>query len=1236
MPRRWLLAGLAVSCAVAAALQFRPSPPTSPPDDGILPPREARDLLADRLASVAPEGPEAAHLSRQLRKLRAKQARRTATAENPGAFLEALAQIRTAPDGTTYPSGYRQRALERAPRRKTSRLEYTWVERGPGNISGRARVVRVDPSDPTHNTWFAATIGGGIWKTTNRGQTWVDKTPDLATLSTTTLAICESDPDVMYAGTGMGYGRVVDLAGSGVWKSVDHGETWFQLASTANGELLEAVNRIVVDPDDPDLVLVCSNDGFSHLGPKGGERISGIFRSTDGGTTWTQVFDPDAVLGTTTDNRVQQLLPKPGDFDVIYGTVNEVGVIKSTDAGLTWSVVTPGNTFSMSGDIGRPSGNGFGLAGISVRTEIAIAPTEPDRIYAAVERPRGVADLYMSRDAGATWSLINDTGPDPNWFNAFGASGAVSYQAGWFDNTIAVHPYNPDVVFVGGVNLFRLTVDPNTNTRGSQAIAWWIPVGLPVVHADHHWLEMVPVSPPNQFWILGANDGGVAFTVNGGASIPSWTTTTGMVTTQFYGADKKPGEDVYIGGMQDNGTWFGAGSASANWTFAIGGDGFEAVWHAEDPQLLLGGSQFNGLARSADGGATWQAVSGATTTQNSPFITKIANSKVDPDLVFTVDDNGVNRSDDFGLTWTQTRLPQRWLGYRPFDNVEISNADPQVVWLTSRMDVDPPSGQRGGVHVSTDGGLSFTHISASLPYQLTESSGIGTHPTDPATAYLLYAAPGLPKVMRTTDTGQTWEDLSGFGIPAKTGSNGFPDVAVFTLLQMPFDPDILWAGTEIGLFVSENGGQTWAFADDGLPHVAIFELSIVDDQVLAATQGRGVWTATLAELAEWSPPAAVRAPRLRPPALLPSGMLGIELDLRSAYDQTVVEVDGEVFQTLPANEGPESVMLSVPVTEVATVSVRAVSTVGERSFATPTRSAEVFPTSPVDEFASPLDTAVDGNEFLRSGFSIQLPPGFESPALHTSHPYGTQTDLTAVLKTPIRVKAAGAIVSFREIVLVEEGVVSDWTDANFFDYVVVEGTRNGIDWIPVVDGYDSRAQPAWLAHYRSGLDNAGDSQSAGEPSLYVEREIDLLETFAPGDEIFLRFRLHSDPLAVAWGWAIDDLEVQVASVGLPGDDTPPAIGPPAEVALRPNQPNPFNPSTTIRFELPERGVAELTVLDLRGRRVATLASGIHGAGVHRVVWDGTDDRGAGVASGVYAYRLRTEQRVLTRTLTLLK
>ena len=1242
--RLWWIVAATVIMLTVVFLRTQPSEPSAL--SGIVAPIDLIDALAAQLAEVEPGSPEALRLVADINRVRAQASKTQADAENPGAFLEALAQLKTTRDGRTYASNYKMTALRRAQLHVAGKAteDLPWVERGPGNVSGRARAIIADLSDPAGNTWWVASIGGGVWKTTDAGATWTDKAPTLTTLTTTTLVQAPSNPDVFYVGTGMGYGRVVDLEGSGIWKSTDHGETWFQLESTANGELLEAVNRIVVDPNDENVVLACTNDSFSHLGVEEGARRSGIFRSTDGGATWTQVFDPEPVFGTLTDNRVQQIVADPTDFNILYATVNEVGVIKSTDGGVTWFVSA--NSFALPSDVGNPTSGGFGLAGISVRTEMAVAPSNPNRLYAAVERPRGVADLYMSRDAGATWILLPDTGNDPNWFNSFGASGATgAYTAGWFDNTIAVHPYDEDVVFVGGVQLYRIDVNPANNTRRAVQIASGgssnIAPNLPFAHPDHHFLTMLLDDPATgAFRILNANDGGIAVSPDGGVR---WQQFANMGTTQFYGADKKPGENAYIGGTQDNGTWISGTDPGERsfWRQVIGGDGFEVVWNYADATLTLGGSQFNRLSRSTDGGQTWVPVADfPSSVQRSPFITKLANSKVDPDLVFAVSMDGIIRTDDFGVSWTVTPVQGNWLGWRPFDNVEVSNADPQIVWISGRMDVDPASGLRGGIHVSTDGGLSFTEISGNFPPDLAEAAGIATHPIDPNTAYMLFAGPGEPKVMQTTDLGQTWEDLSGFDGAAKAAigvsRNGFPDVAVFSLLVMPYDTDILWAGTEIGLFESTDGGQTWALADTGFPNVAIFEMSIVDDQVVVATQGRGVWSVTLPELEGYTPPGATLAPRLSQLALLPEGAAAVSVDLRSAYDSTLVWLDGAVFARLAANDTARDTLLLYPVTESKTITVSVTAYRGGRTLRSPQRALAVFPAAAVTTYTNDLNGPAAGGDFTGTGFSVSQPAGFSSPAIHSAHPYANATDVIYQLKVPIQVARGNAILSYDDIALIEEGASNDYTDPMFFDFVVVEGSLDGMTWMALAPGYDARANPQWSQAYRSGLPPGGlDSQTPGDPSMYVSHAVNLLDTFQPGDVIFVRFRLHADPLAVAWGWAIDNIDIQPNAIV--ANEDPDEV--PSVFRLGQNYPNPFNPTTTIPFTLDAPGRVTLSVFDVTGRRVRTLlVDAERETGTHAVGFDA-----AGLASGTYLYRLvvrpaHSSGRVLveTKTLTVMK
>ena len=1011
----------------------------------------------EKIRNMEPNSSEAIRLARRIDEIQRKASSKVQRAENPGAFLEALAAVKTTRDGKTYPPNYRINELRRAKRYMSKKMTpLPWKERGPGNVSGRARAIIVDPDDPSHDTWFVASIGGGIWKTTNAGITWENKTPELTSLSTTTMAMAGSNHDVIYAGTGMGYGRVVDLAGSGVWKSTDHGETWFQLQSTANGELMQAINRIVVDPDDENMVLVCSNDTYTWGATKGGTRRSGIFRSTDGGISWTQVFDPDAVLGTRTDNRIQQIIANPKNFNTLYATVNEVGVIKSTDRGLNWFISA--DYFALPRDIG--SGDGT-YRGISVRTELAISPTDTSRLYAAVERPYGVADLYMTTDGGTSWTLINDTGDDPNWFNAWGLSGETgSYTSGWFNNTIVVHPYNKNIVFVGGVNMYRIDIDEANRMRTTTLIAdhWRRFPDISYVHGDHHFLVTIPVDEAtDRFRIVDANDGGVGFSNDGGVT---WTHITGMGTTQFYGVDKKPDEDVYIGGMQDNGTYHSSADPDALsfWTVDLGGDGIEVAWNDANPDLILGCTQYGRINRSTDGGSTWYLIPDAKAGEYAPFLTKIASSNLDPDLVFTVGSDGVKRSDDFGASWSLTPVLVDWLGFRAFDNVEISLADPQIVWISSRINPDPCYQVRGGIHVSKDGGFRFQKISQNLPSNVIEASGIGTHPFDANEAYLLFSAPDNPKIMRTTDLGQTWEDISGFDRGRDVSLNGFPDVAVFSLLVMPYDTHIIWAGTEIGLFISNYNGQSWQYSDNGLPPVGIFEMKIVDRQIVVATQGRGIWTVDLPEMENYDLPEVTLSPRVGSLTRPPIGNVLMEIQLRSPYDSSLVMVDDRVFDRMDANSATQDTTLFYPTDEAKTIQVYVKSFKGDKIYRSSMKSVYVFPTQAQSDYSNNLNSSNTDSDFIVDGFTLDVTSSFPSRAFHSAHPYSDGQNCLLMLKVPIQTSSDNDIFQYDDVALVEPGDPgSQFGDYTMWDYVIVEGTKDGREWIPLIHGYDARA-----------------------------------------------------------------------------------------------------------------------------------------------------------------------------------
>lgn len=1146
-----------------------------------------------------------------------------------------------------------------------------WVERGPANFSGRTRGLIVDPDDPTDSTWFAGSVGGGIWKTTDAGRTWENKTPDLPNLATSVLAYAVSNPDIMYAGTGEGFFNADAIQGDGIWKSTDHGDTWFQLASTVavnqSDRAFENVNRIVVSPTNPDIVIAATNEG--------------IYKSVNGGTSWTQVYDAGS-------SRVQQIVQSQVSFDTLYATVNGSGVFKSTNGGDNW----------------YKSSNGIAAGS---RFEMATAPSNNARLFVAAENGSN-SDLYMSDNHGITWAIVAEQGgAGPNWLGA----------QGWYDNTIAVHPYNDSTVFVGGINLWKIDVksgggttaqysadttgsssflgfvnfglsflgggvgtareffsdangnpiispvgltqadtqitveirfgagikqkahrfgfsanfayiykgyvevpfqvwdvtnnrqlmasfrdqdsnlvwdldlwtqsfvpreyvfvnvvpydtvaDPNIATTAGQAYkalfavgpaladgGTWTPDALPTskltwsysvvttrprittqitnwfpgqskpgggtypwVHADQHNIVMIPKTSPNDFWVIAANDGGYALSKDGGVTwIFDESTSDGYRTTQFYGVDKKPGSSTYIGGTQDNGTWRSplAAQDTSVWFEQLGGDGFDAVWKYNDSTQLLGSIYNNAIYKSTNGGTTWfQSNTGlGDVGGNGPFITQIGRSKLDPELVFAVGAQGVWRSENFGDSWALSPISSSNWGFNGLiSQIEISKADPQIVWAGTSMS------STGKVNVSTDGGLTFTPTVNFPTVTLGTLSGLASHPTDPDVAYALFSIADKPKILRTTDLGQTWEDISGFGTNSNS-SNGFPDVAVYSLLVMPHNTDEIWAGTDIGLFISTDGGANWAYANNGLPAVAIWEMNIVDKEVVVATHGRGIWSVEIPAIPDLS--SVILAPSIKSAGQNPaSGALVVSAKLRSSYDSTVVKLNGASALTT-TTASVKDTNLSVPTSLTGSVSIQLISWKNGTSYKSASQTKTLVPAmAATASYKNTFNSAT--TDFIGNGFSITTPSGFTNGAIHTPHPYAANQTYIYQLGVPVIVAASPSILKFDEIALIEAGEPgSVFGDEDFYDYVIVEGTSDGITWVPLLDGYDLRANAAW------------STGQTGTPSLFRPRQIDLAETFTAGTAIYIRFRLFSDPGAEEWGWAIDNLFVN-------GDLTAPTV-----------------------------------------------------------------------------------------------
>lgn len=1213
-----------------------------------------------------------------------------------------------------YKSRYRsvelEKALEKSKFKSRSETTAVYTERGPANVPGRTRIILIDPDDASQNTWFAGNVTGGIWKTTNAGESWVEIAPELDNLSIVTMAMAESNSSVIYAGTGEGWmGGTVLLNGNGIYKSTDKGVTWNKLPSTDNDDFIN-VSRIIVDPTNEDILLATTSSAKA-VGI-GIEQTGSIMRSTDGGDTWTSVFDAN--------DAVQQIVAAPTDWNIQYATVGgSNGVFRSDDGGLTWT----------------SKSNGLFLAG---RIEVGVSHADPNKVYGSAQGSGSGSgsDLYVTTDGGDNWTSVDvvfDGEPLP-WLGS----------QGWYDNCVMVHPFDDNKVYLGGVGVHMVEVNPDdTSTNEAYTInteevdsfvtlvsfsdgegggtlevggsaneskveirfgadktqkahrflvpegegagvpdadysyidyvdvpfeAWdvdnnrqlmisfrdqqrngtfelierntdgdpsthsreyvfvsnidydavnpdsniavdgghvfesmyfiwphltagaeWTPdtyddsnividfesftnvsSTLTVVsdpydefdsknsfftgnnlHPDHHWIVPIITDESNQlFKLLNGNDGGIYTTVeseNPGTEEGDFIFSgTDYNTTQFYGADKAAGIEQYFGGAQDNGTWVSSpnedATAESDYFFVIGGDGFEVVNHYTDPLKMIGGSQFNGFRATTDGWQTQGGVYNATNGLggNGPFISRLSNAYQDPDVLFAVEADGVYKSSDFGRNWKAIPITDGWRFWSGSD-VEVSKADPRIVWAGGAMsDV-------GDIFVSTDAGESFEPVPDFADIGL--CTGLYSHPTKDSTAFAVFSVADSPKVLRTDDLGQTWKDISGYS--AGSTSTGFPNVATFALQAMPYDDNVLWAGTEIGLFESLDGGESWNIIDE-FPSVIIWDFKIKDGQVVIATHGRGVWTAEIDELAGFTAPDAPLSPELVSVSSSFSNLgIALSINLRSPYDSTQIFVNDDIAITIPENIEAGIETTSFNVADAGTYEVRGIAYSNGIQYFTSIVSVNVIePQDPINSYFSDFENSEMDIDFILDGFNINNAGTDFTRALNTDHPYPTGEDigeaslnLTATLNSPILVNSEQSNIKFDEVVLVEEGEPgSQFGDQNFYDYVIVEGTTDGVNWIPLVAGYDSDADDGWSS-----------SNQNPDSRFIIRRSIDLLDSFNGDDVVLLRFRLFSDLNVAGWGWLIDNLEIQLEDADGDGfstatdcDDANPDINPGAE------------------------------------------------------------------------------------------
>jgi len=734
------------------------------------------------------------------------------------------------------PDGARLRAMEQLIRqRAAARVRglqappaEVWVSIGPapisGNVlraaSGRVTSVAIDPTNASH--WLIGAAQGGVWDTFDAGGTWTPRTDGEASLAMGAIAIAPSNTDVIYAATGEASFSGDSYGGAGVLKSTDAGAHWTLLATSTFRHAVAAA--IAVDPTNPSIVLVATSFGIAGRGPVLVPAATGVFKSIDGGVSWSE-----RLSGGATDLAVD-----PTSFDRQYAAIGQgfgAGVYRSLNAGDTF-VAVPGPWDG--------AANGFG------RAALAIAPSDPNVVYVGVQDAfNGVGNdgellgLWRSSNAWAatpTWTAIPAIATD---------TGLRGYceEICWYANVLSVDPADADVLYAGGRLLWRYDGVAWTDLGRSDFV---FDGGI---HVDQHALAWAG----NR--LLVGNDGGVWSTADGGAT---WADhNTNLAITQFYdGAPDPLSANVALGGNQDNGTarWTGA----ATWQLVGFGDGGGSVISSSAPATAWAvTSEDLVIARTQDGGLTYIAADDGIDKTGVPFIARIERCPGNEDVVIAGTDNLWKSTSFF------TAAVPSWNANGP----EMAENITALAFAAS----DATCGTyafataSGAIRLTSDGGATWTDIDEddAVPDRYVTDLAF-----DPTNANVLYVALSGFDEGTPGEPGHVFTTMNALA-PLPSWSNVTPPVNIpcNTVAVDPLTTTTVYVGTDLGVWRSTEAGASWTDLGSpaGLPNVAIFDLQFeaVTDRPVAFTHGRSAFRLTAGEI----PTPTVTAPSTPTPTI---------------------------------------------------------------------------------------------------------------------------------------------------------------------------------------------------------------------------------------------------------------------------------------------------------------------------------------------------------------------------------
>ena len=675
---------------------------------------------------------------------------------------------------------------------------------GSGTVSGRLAGVAAHPI--LANTIYVAAAGGGVWKTIDGGTNWTPLTDAQTTLSMGAIAVAATNPNIIYAGTGEANNSVDSNFGRGILVSTDGGASW--TLSTGPGGVFSSqrmtTSKIAVDPINPNIAYAA----MAHLGWNGGGfGFTGVYRTVDGGLSWTNMTGAVSNNVAWTDVMIDPtssfLYAAAGTY---YGDAAN-GVYKSINGGATWSL--------LSGF--KNGGSGAG------RMAIALSLSNPQVVYAISQSTStfGLLAVQRSDNGGATVTTLTGV---PNFMGS----------QGWYDLYVAVDPSNSAIAYVAG------SAGTNSILRTTNSGVNWTSIANSVAvspHADHHGAAFDALGR-----LLDVTDGGILRLES--AAPVTWSNLNGNLgTIQFQGIALHPtNADIAIAGSQDNGTE--KRNSDGSWTQVEGGDGGFVRWSATPlncPGSTCSGDgrvyhiapvgsfgSFNFFRRSDDGGISWLSkTNGLSSTASSfefyaPFVVDPGNGNR-----LLTGGNSVLESTNAADNWAPLSATNTagWTTSDRITAIGLAPSTPNVIYASTGH-----FGPNFNLFVTTNHGVTWTNRPLPVAAHVTS---IQVHPANPAIAYATvegFTAGG--NIFMTTNAGLSWNNISG----------NFPNQPAWSM-QIDTTGNLLYVGAEDGVYSSANGGSTWVRVGTGMPNAQVFDLALnsATNILVAATHGRGAW-----------------------------------------------------------------------------------------------------------------------------------------------------------------------------------------------------------------------------------------------------------------------------------------------------------------------------------------------------------------------------------------------------------